>query len=89
MPRKDFKAGVERFMSSAMDTHGADDTHDTHDTRGTQDTQGAHKAFYRINLKLRPQYREYLELEAWKEKKSITEYINDLIANDQRTKGQS
>lgn len=37
---------------------------------------------YRINLKLRPEYKQYLSDEAWKAKTSVTEYINDLIAAD-------
>lgn len=44
------------------------------------------KKNYRINLKLRPEFRKYLDDESWKVRKSITEYINDLIQADKDSK---
>ncbi len=44
---------------------------------------------YRVNLKLRPQYRQYLTEAAWLDRKSITEYINDLIEADKQKRGQA
>jgi len=46
------------------------------------DGDGTEAKHYRINLKLRPEYREYLENASWRSRKSITQYINDLIAAD-------
>jgi len=40
------------------------------------------KGHYRINLKLKTEYKTYLEVVSWKNKKSITQYINDLIEAD-------
>jgi len=61
-------------------------THRTQETYSTQETQQAQKAYYRINLKLRPEFRQYLDDESWKARKSITEYLNDLIAADMAAK---
>lgn len=44
------------------------------------------KEDYRINLKLRGEFKQYLNDEAWKSRKSITEYINDLIQADMDAK---
>lgn len=74
MAKKDFRTGADKFIS-AFDTQPAQET---------QQPQQPQK--YRVNLKLRPQYREYLELEAWKARKSITEYMNDLIEADKQKK---
>lgn len=35
--------------------------------------------YYRFNLKTPIEYKEFLELQAWKEKKTVTELINFLI----------
>ena len=55
----------------------ADKFFNTMDTKNTQGKKPPEH--YRINLKLRPQYRLYLEEASWLEHKSITEFINDLI----------
>lgn len=75
MAKKSFITGADKFISAF-------------DEPKTQETAKPQKTHYRINLKLRPQYREYLELEAWKARKSITEYINDLIEADKRERNQ-
>ena len=69
------KAPEKVWTSAIYETHS---THETHDAPETQDDRRMAQN-YRINLKLRAEYREYLELEAWKARKSITEFINDLI----------
>jgi predicted HicB family RNase H-like nuclease len=79
MIKKSFKVGADKFITAL-------------DTQNTQNTQNTPKTGYRINLKLRPQYHEYLMEEAWKAKKSITEFINDLIEekkNDRPSKSNS
>ncbi len=84
--KKEFKIGAEKFIT-ALDEN---ETQRTHEPQGTDSTQGAqrtHRKYnkpersnpYRINLKLRGEYKEYIEEAAWKEKKSVTEFINDLI----------
>ena len=42
--------------------------------------------YYRINLKLKAEYKEYLENASWMHRKSVTQYINDLIAADKEKK---
>ena len=41
-------------------------------------------ATYAFSLRINAEYEEYLKEAAWKAKKSITQYINDLIAEDKR-----
>ena len=72
-------------VCDAQDTYEPYDTQNTHQTYETQSTQKTH---YRINLSLRPEFRQYLDDEAWKARKSITQYINDLIAADMAAKQQ-
>ncbi|OQA10251.1 MAG: hypothetical protein BWY65_00742 [Firmicutes bacterium ADurb.Bin373] len=52
-------------------------------------TAAAPVEHYRVNLKLRPQYKQYLTEAAWLDRKSITEYINDLIEADKQKRGQT
>lgn len=87
MNKKNFKdntANIDRFFSGA----GTQETDDTQNTQSTSETLSTHdisdtpQKSYRINLKLRPEYRQYLDDEAWKARKSITEYLNDLIQAD-------
>lgn len=100
MSKKNFKdptANIDRLFSNA-ETYNTDNTdakNETYSTQKTpwtpktQKTQIVHntsKEHYRINLKLRPEYKEYLTDEAWKARKSITEYINDLIQSDKDIK---
>ena len=44
------------------------------------------KKYYRLNLKLKSEFREYLEWASWHSKKSITQYINELVAADKKKK---
>jgi predicted DNA-binding protein len=72
---KDFKKNISK---------GSDMFFSANDEKpqGTQRTQGTHKTYYRINLKLEAAFKEHLKEQAWKNKKSITQYINDLIEKD-------
>jgi hypothetical protein len=53
------------------------------DAKGTQDTtdEMAHP-YFRFNLKLKSEYKEYLKWASWRDQKSVTRYINDLIEAD-------
>ena len=42
--------------------------------------------YWRVCLNLRPEFKEYVNDEAWKARKTATEYINDLIAADMAIK---
>ena len=78
---KDNTVNIDRFFSDAQtqNIQSADYTGSTADTQ---------KKPYRINLKLRPQFRQYLDNEAWKARKSISEYLNDLIQEDMEKKNE-
>ena len=82
MNKKNFKdntVNIDRFFSNA-------EPQNTSNADNTQKTLRTHQTHYRINLKLRPEFREYLDDAAWKARKSITEYINDLIQADKDIK---
>lgn len=71
---------------------GADNTQETHDTHSTHDTQKTHKADetegkpYRINLKLDGDLEEFIKDEAWRQRTSVTQYLNGLIRDDKQKK---
>lgn len=85
MPKTFKDAHLDRFFNES-ETHS---THDTLSTHGTHKTHGTHTdsavKHYRINLKLDAGHREYLERVSWENRKSITQYINDLIQADKDT----
>jgi len=63
------------------------DTADTKDTRDTQDTENTKTEYYRFNLKMPMEYKDYLQAAAYKASSptktvTITEYICKLIAED-------
>ena len=89
MSRKNFKdntANINRFFTepefqkkTIADVKAKFKTADMPETAKTSETA---KTPYRLTLRLRPEYKEYLEQAAWKSKKNVTEYLNDLIAAD-------
>ena len=86
MPKKTFKnntAHLDRFFSEPQEPHN---THDTDVPQRTHEPQKTEPKYYRLNLKLKAEYREYLEHASWLSKKSITQYVNDLIGADKDTK---
>ena len=69
---KDFKAaatGADRFFS-------ANDTKDIQATKGIQDTKDR---FYRLNLKLDIDLKDYLSDEAWRQRTSINALDNKIL----------
>lgn len=93
---KDNTAHLDRFFTTSEDsrTHAADKPHDTQKTHQTHNTDRTHEPhhtheptptppkYYRLNLKLKIEYKEYLDNVSWENRKSITQYINDLIEAD-------
>jgi len=76
MAKKTFKddtSHLDRFFS---------ETHDTDRTQRTHEIHIEKLKPYRINLKLKGEYKEYLDRVSWENHKSITQYINDLIEAD-------
>ena len=98
MPKKSFKdntAHLDRFFSDTDTTQEPYNTQDEHrpqEPQGTQETHSkpepspSHPRYYRINLKLRTEHKDYLERVSWESHKSITQYLNDLIEADKDTK---
>ena len=78
----DNKAYISRFLDDS-DTDKTQEAHKTASTVGALITQDKP---YRINLKLKSQFKQYLDDESWKARKSITEYLNDLIQADMDSK---
>jgi len=66
-------------------TQITDNTQDTQITDETQNTQSEKKKAlrgYRYNLLLDGDLNEYLHYAAWINKKSMTQYLNDLIRSE-------
>ena len=67
---KEFKttatAGAARFISTPA-------------TQDTQDTQHTPPTFYRLNLKLDGDLKEFLSDEAWRQRTSITALVNEVL----------
>ena len=76
---KEFKttatAGAARFIS-------------TPHTQDTQDTQATTPTFYRLNLKLDGDLKEFLSDEAWRQRTSITALVNEVL-KEYRVKKES
>ena len=86
---------LDRFFTKPEepDLPGTQSAYETHKTQRTHSTQKPHEAgethgaqHYRLNLKLRAEYKDYLADASWAARKSITEYINDLIGADMAAK---
>lgn len=58
-------------------------TQHTHDTQGTQRKQ----KYPRINMAFYDDNLEYVREAAYKSRMSVTEYVNQLIAEDKQRKG--
>jgi ABC-type uncharacterized transport system auxiliary subunit len=91
------KTTVAKKTQQTQRTHQTSQTHETHKpykTHQTHETHKTHKTYnqttnsYRINLRLAPDHREYLEDMSWSNRISITDYINNLIEAD-KAKNQS
>ena len=69
------------------------DTADTTDTQDTQDTRNTQKPeYYRFNLKMPLEYKEYLQAAAYRASSpektvTITEYICELVRADMEKNG--
>ena len=61
--------GIQRVSSGTKDTK---DIKDTRDTKNVKD-------IYRLNLKLSGDLKEYLSEEAWRQRISITQLVNNVL----------
>ena len=83
--------GAAAASADIFDTIARGNTADTVDTADTQDTQDTPKAakpeYYRFNLKMPLEYKEYLQAAAYRASSpektvTITEYICELVRAD-------
>ena len=95
---KDSTAHLDRFFSGTSMPQETQRTYEPEEACGTRGTYEPHMThttltssagklrYYRLNLKLKAEYREYLEQVSWESRKSITQYLNDLIKADMDTR---
>ena len=88
MPKKNFKdnpalafIGNNAAKDTEDTTHAEDAVMDTTEEKTTQ-------PYFRFNLKLKGEYEEYLKWVSWRDRKSVTQYINDLIEADREKNGE-
>ena len=87
MSKKTFKDKTDHLDKFFSDSEEENGTHRTHEPQKTHSTH--HESvpkYYRINLKLKAEFKDFLSNASWKKKQSITQYINDLIQADMDTK---
>ena len=80
MSRKTFKNKtdhLDKFFSVSEEENG---THRTHEPQNVR--RESVPKYYRINLKLKAEFKDFLSNASWEKKQSITQYINDLIQAD-------
>jgi len=85
MPKKSFKDNPAlAYLNTQGETAEIKDRPETGrpDARGRRQKQ----EYWRVCLNLRPEFKGYVGDEAWKARKTSTEYINDLIAADMAIK---
>lgn len=73
---------AKNFSETFNNLVGAEDTKSKKATTGTtttEDTQDIKKEYYRLNLKLDIELKDFLADEAWKQRKSITQLLNEII----------
>ena len=79
--------GAAAASADIFDTIARGNTTDTTDTQDTQDTRKAKPEYYRFNLKMPIEFKEYLQAAAYRASSpektvTITEYICDLVRAD-------
>lgn len=88
--------GAAAASADIFDTIARGNTADTVDATDTQDTQDAPKAakpeYYRFNLKMPLEYKDYLQAAAYRASSptktvTITEYICELVRADMEKNG--
>ena len=84
--------GAAAASADIFDTIARGNTADTTDTQDTQDTRKAKPEYYRFNLKMPLEYKEYLQAAAYRASSpektvTITEYICELVRADMEKNG--
>ena len=81
--------GAAAASADIFDTIARGNTADTTDTQDTQDTRKAKPEYYRFNLKMPIEYKEYLQAAAYRASSpektiTITEYLCELVRADMK-----
>ena len=84
--------GAAAASADIFDTIARGNTADTTDTQDTQDTRKTKSEYYRFNLKMPIEYKEYLQAAAYRASSpektvTITEYICELVRSDMEKNG--
>ena len=84
--------GAAAASADIFDTIARGNTADTTDTQDTQDTRKTKPEYYRFNLKMPIEYKEYLQAAAYRASSpektvTITEYICELVRADMDKNG--
>ena len=84
--------GAAATSADIFDTIARGNTADTTDTQDTQDTRKTKPEYYRFNLKMPIEYKEYLQAAAYRASSpektvTITEYICELVRADMEKNG--
>lgn len=84
--------GAAAASADIFDTIARGNTADTTDTQDTQDTRKTKPEYYRFNLKMPIEYKEYLQAAAYRASSpektvTITEYICELVRADMEKNG--
>lgn len=95
MPQKNFKNAIQGAdkLFSINDTNNTgetaiSDTQTTQAIQNTRDTQagkaGTKKEYYRFNLKLDIELKDFVTEAAWSDRMTVSEYFNNLIRADRK-----
>ena len=84
--------GAAAASADIFDTIARGNTADTADMQDTQDTRKAKPEYYRFNLKMPIEYKEYLQAAAYRASSpektiTITEYLCELVRADMEKNG--
>lgn len=91
MSKKTFKdntTNIDRFFSVTSQESNSTNTQEVHGTHKTHEVQKVTESikYYRFNLKMKPEFKQFLDEESWKARTTVTQYINDLIQADMNRK---
>ena len=82
MPKKDFKDNPALAYLNTQEVKVDPPQDPVQENQPDDNTSRKKQVYWRVCFNLRPEYKEYVGDEAWKARKTVTEYINDLIAAD-------
>lgn len=74
----DNTANIDRLFSEFEDTNRPEEQ-PVQETAAQEAPKAEEKTFYRINLKLDGRHKEFLDVMSWRQQKSITQFLNDMI----------